>query len=282
MTRTSNIANASAPGTTGIPGATCAPGDDVENAASSADQSAPRGQETGPNRDAGSDSNMAGAMSFLRALTLGGENEQKPDQTLFQSMRAATHRAPKEAPPGEEGGFRPPASPGLFAAMDAPLRGLTPDDIRFAGEVDAALARRPRFGARALSVTVTVMFACLLVWAAFAEIDEVTHAEGQVVGSQRTQTIQNLEGGILRGILVREGQIVEKDDVLAQLDNELAESSFRDAVSKAIENSLALIRLEAELQGTEPVFPNDLEAWLSHKIQRSVDEKTLARAPACA
>ncbi len=145
-------------------------------------------------------------------------------------------------------------------------------------EVDAALARRPRFGVRALSVTVAVMFLCLLLWAAVADIDEVTHAEGQVVGSQRTQTIQNLEGGILREVQVHEGQIVEKGAVLAQLDNEMAESAFRDAVSKAVENSLALIRLEAEHRGEKPVFPEDLRRWLMTRLGRDVDGKTLARA----
>lgn len=214
---------------------------------------------------------LAGAAAFLRALVAGGNNEQKPDRALPQSVRGTRDPQHPDAP-------GPSAAPGLFAAMDAPLHGLTPDDIRFAGEVDAALARRPRFGVRALSVAVAVMFACLLVWATFAEIDEVTHAEGQVVGSQRTQTIQNLEGGILRAVLAREGQIVEKGDVLAQLDNELAESSFRDAVSKAMENSLALVRLEAELQDQQPVFPEDLYAWLNGKVGRNVDDKTLARA----
>ncbi|MDE7371744.1 MAG: biotin/lipoyl-binding protein, partial [Desulfovibrio sp.] len=162
--------------------------------------------------------------------------------------------------------------------MDAPLNGLTPDDIHYADEVDAALARRPRFGVRALSVTVAVMFLCLIIWAAVADIDEVTHAEGQVVGSQRTQTIQNLEGGILREVQVHEGQIVEKGAVLAQLDNEMAESAFRDAVSKAIENSLAIIRLEAEHRGEKPVFPEDLRRWLTSRLGRDVDSKTLARA----
>ncbi|MBO5489970.1 MAG: HlyD family type I secretion periplasmic adaptor subunit, partial [Desulfovibrio sp.] len=145
-------------------------------------------------------------------------------------------------------------------------------------EVDAALARRPRFGVRALSVCVAVMFACLTLWAAFASVDEVTHAEGQVVGSQRTQTIQNLEGGILRAVLVHEGQIVDKDAVLAQLDNEMAESAYRDAVNKAMENSLAIVRLEAEIKGEQPVFPEHLEAWASQLIGRRVEEFAVARA----
>ena len=59
--------------------------------------------------------------------------------------------------------------------------------------------------------------------------------------SQRTQVIQNLEGGILHSIEVREGQIVEKGDVLARLDNEMAESSYRDAVNKALENQAAIL-----------------------------------------
>ena len=226
-----------------------------------------------------------GANAFFRELLLGGDQEQKPDKTLRQSLaetvaQIAGHGQNPAAAAGPAGAppLPPQPNPGLFAAMDAPLRGLTPDDIQFANEVDAALARRPRFGARALSVCVAGMLFCLLLWAAFANVDEVTHAEGSVVGSQRTQTIQNLEGGILRAVLVHEGQIVEKGEVLAQLDNEMAESAYRDAVNKAMENSLAILRLEAELKDQEPAFPEDLDAWAAQLVGRQVDGDVLARA----
>lgn len=226
-----------------------------------------------------------GAKAFFRELLLGGDQEQKPDKTLRQSLaetvaQIAGHGQNPAAAAGPAGAppLPPQPNPGLFAAMDAPLRGLTPDDIQFANEVDAALARRPRFGARALSVCVAGMLFCLLLWAAFANVDEVTHAEGSVVGSQRTQTIQNLEGGILRAVLVHEGQIVEKGEVLAQLDNEMAESAYRDAVNKAMENSLAILRLEAELKDQEPAFPEDLDAWAAQLVGRQVDGDVLARA----
>ncbi len=242
----------------------------------------------GDGKDSPEGTVKSGALAFLRALFVGDESEQKPDRGLIQSIRDLVRNRGKDGegngpmgdsgPGGPASGPAPGANPGLFAAMDAPLHGLTPDDIQFASEVDAALARRPRFGVRALSVTVAVMFVCLLIWAAFAKIDEVTHAEGQVVGSQRTQTIQNLEGGILRSVQVHEGQIVEKGDVLAQLDNELAESSYRDAVNKAMENSLAIIRLEAELKDQRPVFPEDLRGWAAKLIGHAVDDSTLARA----
>lgn len=222
------------------------------------------------------------AGEITRTLFKPGENEQRPDRGLVESLK---EYAGKKEPEGEKGthGDLPPSDgkqpkPGLFTAMDAPLHGLTPDDVHFANEVDAALARRPRFGVRALSVTVAVMFACLIAWAAIASIDEVTHSDGQVVGSQRTQTIQNLEGGILRGIQVREGQIVEKGAVLAQLDNEMAASSYRDAVSKAIENQLALVRLEAEMKNEKPAFPADLRAYITRRLGVEVDNRTLTRA----
>lgn len=217
-------------------------------------------------------SQAAGMASFIGGVLKPAADQQHADQGLGERFNQWRKGAPRE-----QNGQKQKA-PGLFDAMDAPLRGLGPDDLRFADEVDAALSRRPRFGARLLSITVALMLALLIIWAGFADVDEVTHADGQVVGSQRTQTIQNLEGGIIRSVQVHEGQIVEKGAVLAQLDNEVAESSFRDAVSKAIENSLALVRLEAELHDQKPVFPNDLRRWLSGRLGLEIDSKTLARA----
>lgn len=222
------------------------------------------------------DGEGSGAAAFVRQVLRGGEGEQKPDVPLAASLKETAARAGSLLSGSETPQQR--SNPGLFAAMDAPLRGLTPDDILYAGEVDAALSRRPRFGARALSVCVALMFLCLIVWAAFASVDEVTHAEGQVVGAQRTQTIQNLEGGILRAVLVREGQIVEKGAVLAQLDNEMAESAYRDAVNKAMENSLAILRLEAEAGGTQPVYPEQLDLWAQRLVGRPVEHAAVVSA----
>lgn len=243
----------------------------------------PSGQEPGdnamlplgPEGQSGEKAEESGPKAFLRELLLGGDHAQKPDKSLRQSVAETIDRlrgGGEQKNPGQQ------SNPGLFAAMDAPLNGLTPEDIQYASEVDAALARRPRFGVRALSICVAVMFLSLIIWAAFASVDEVTHAEGTVVGSQRTQTIQNLEGGILRAVLVHEGQIVDKGAILAQLDNEMAESAYRDAVNKAMENSMAIIRLEAEIKGESPVFPEHLDAWATRLIGRKVDENTLIRA----
>ncbi|MDR2573160.1 MAG: HlyD family type I secretion periplasmic adaptor subunit [Desulfovibrio sp.] len=249
---------------------------DTQDAASLAQALRPAGMRPLEGDAAKEEKNgRSGAWKFLRDLVMGGEHEQKPDEGFLKSLEKALGKGGGQPGPG---GGPPQANAGLFAAMDAPLHGLTPDDIQFASEVDAALARRPRFGVRALSLTVAGMFLALIIWGAFADIDEVTHAEGQVVGSQRTQTIQNLEGGILRGLLVREGQIVEKGVALAQLDNEMAESSYRDAMSKAMENSLAIMRLESELKNQQPVYPKDLRAWAAQITGQPVNEAIVERA----
>lgn len=151
---------------------------------------------------------------------------------------------------------------------------LSPEELPFANEVDAALSRKPSYSARMLSIAVAVLFLVLFIWSAFASLDEITHAEGQVIAAQRTQSIQNLEGGILQEVMVREGEVVEKGAPLARLDNEFAASTYRDAVNKALENFAAIIRLDAELSEQEPKFPENLSSALEgigHDIQNEED-----------
>ena len=143
---------------------------------------------------------------------------------------------------------------------DTRTQAIGSEELPYVNEVEAALARKPRLGPRFLSLAVGTLFLVLGVWANFAEIDEVTHANGQVISSQRTQIIQNLEGGILGAVLVGEGEIVEKGTPLAQLDNKLAESQYRDAQNRILENELSIIRLEAELNGERPVFSEEVLA----------------------
>lgn len=96
----------------------------------------------------------------------------------------------------------------------------------------------------------------LLVWAACAQIDELARGSGQVVPSQRTQLIQNLEGGILRDIHVQEGQRVEAGDILVRIDNEVADSQFKEATARSLEAQAAIARLQAEIDGGEAAYPS--------------------------
>ncbi|MCL1986036.1 MAG: HlyD family type I secretion periplasmic adaptor subunit [Betaproteobacteria bacterium] len=134
-----------------------------------------------------------------------------------------------------------------------------PDDLEYMSEVDAALHRRGHPFAYIVSVGTFAFFVVFIIWAYFAELDEVTRGNGQVIPSQRIQEISNLEGGLLSETLVSENQIVEKDQVLARISNEQAESTVRDNLHKQAEAEAAIQRLEAERNGNELVFPKEME-----------------------
>lgn len=88
-----------------------------------------------------------------------------------------------------------------------------------------------------------------LIWAAFAGLDQIVRAEGEVISSSRPQIIQNLEGGILAEMLVREGDVVERGQVLARLHDTRFQSSVDDLADQITALDIRRLRLEAELAG---------------------------------
>ena len=97
-----------------------------------------------------------------------------------------------------------------------------------------------------------------IIWANYAILDEVTTGQGKVIPSSEIQIIQNLEGGIIKNILVKEGEIVKKDQILMQIDNTRFMSSYDEAMKKIDVLELEIIRINAELSKTPPVFPEEL------------------------
>lgn len=138
-------------------------------------------------------------------------------------------------------------------------RNCTLGDLEFMTDVEAALYRRGHPFAFILSFSIIVVFLVFLVWAKFAIIDQVTRGTGQVIPSQRTQEIQNLEGGILEKIYVQDGEIVKKGQLLLTINNQSAESYYKDQLSKYYENLGAVARIRALLDNKEPVYPEELK-----------------------
>lgn len=133
-----------------------------------------------------------------------------------------------------------------------------PDDIEFMSEVSSATMESAHRGGHSLLILTVLFFICAGWWANVTEIDEVTRGEGKVVPSSRLQVVQNLEGGIISEILVAEGQIVEKGDVLMKIDDTRFSSSFRETQLKYWELMARVARLEAESEGKPLVLPEKL------------------------
>ena len=88
----------------------------------------------------------------------------------------------------------------------------------------------------------------MFIWAYFANLDEITTAQGKVIPSQKTKVIQNLEGGIIKSIPIKEGQLVQKNQVLMQLSDIRFSSDYREEKLKELALRLKIKRLKAELQ----------------------------------
>ena len=115
-----------------------------------------------------------------------------------------------------------------------------------------------------------------IVWAAFAWIDEIVRADGSFISSSRPQIIQNLEGGILAELLVKEGDEVMKDDVLARLHGTQFQSSVDDLAEQITGFEVRRLRLEAELAGQ---FDFNIPSNLAMQAPGMVaSEKALLRA----
>lgn len=111
-----------------------------------------------------------------------------------------------------------------------------------------------------------------IVWAYLAIIDEVTVAEGKVVPSKQMQLIQNLEGGIVKEILVQKGQVVEKDQVIAYLDNTRFSSEYNSALKKQDALRVKIIRLNAEVEKKPLVIPKALRESVPELAQTETNQ----------
>jgi adhesin transport system membrane fusion protein len=100
-----------------------------------------------------------------------------------------------------------------------------------------------------------------LGWAYFARLDEVTTGNGRVVPTMREQVIQTLQGGILAELYVRQDEIVEADQILAQLDPTQTESELEENASRYRASLARSARLTAEVDGTELKFSDELKAF---------------------
>ena len=110
-----------------------------------------------------------------------------------------------------------------------------------------------------------------IIWANFATLDEVAHAEGRVIPSGQVQIVQNLEGGILSKVNVSAGDIVYAGQTLLLLDDTRFSSSFREGTLSVHALRASIARLEAEISE----IPFTSIPGFSERHQDIVDDEIL-------
>jgi len=94
----------------------------------------------------------------------------------------------------------------------------------------------------------------LVCWSAVGKIDQVTHAQAQIIASARTQVVQSPDGGVMTMLHVKEGDVVKSGQLLVTLQKERAASAVSDSNSKVAALRITLARLHAEVYGVALKF----------------------------
>lgn len=146
------------------------------------------------------------------------------------------------------------------------------EDIEFMPYMAGALAQQSPRTSRITIWASAALLVSLLVWARFAVLQEVTVGEGKAIPSSKVQVIQNLEGGIVSEILVREGQVVNKGDTLLRLDDTRFLSNRGESEVDRYSLTAQVERLSAEAEGRPLKLPAEV---IANAPQVAADELAL-------
>ncbi|MDX5444755.1 MAG: HlyD family type I secretion periplasmic adaptor subunit [Zoogloeaceae bacterium] len=134
-------------------------------------------------------------------------------------------------------------------------RPATGERLDWLGDADYALAQQEPLRARAALWVGLAVLLLLLVWAALAQIDEVTRGEARVVPSRQIQIVQSVDGGVVEQILVSEGDFVEAGQLLLRIDPTRFTSSLGENRAELFSLQAKAARLSALIQGVPLNLP---------------------------
>ncbi|MBF0271570.1 MAG: HlyD family type I secretion periplasmic adaptor subunit [Magnetococcales bacterium] len=104
------------------------------------------------------------------------------------------------------------------------------------------------------------LVASLMVWGAWGLLDVVSFAQGEVIPSTQIKQVQHLEGGVIRRILVKEGESVRKGQPLVELESVASDADVGELSARLASLEVDNARLQAEIvSANTPNFPADLK-----------------------
>jgi membrane fusion protein, adhesin transport system len=108
--------------------------------------------------------------------------------------------------------------------------------------------------AKIFILLITVIVITFIIWASFAQIDEISMTSGKIIPMMRVQKIQHLKGGIIEHIYVRNGDLVTKGQKLLQLESDTPRSYQKETEAQVKSYMARRNRLQAVIKGENPDF----------------------------
>jgi adhesin transport system membrane fusion protein len=127
-------------------------------------------------------------------------------------------------------------------------------------------------GSRLIVRAIALLLLALLLWSLLCTLDVASHSTGEVTSAGQTKLVQHLEGGIVRRILVREGEAVRAGQPLAEVERVAADADLREIEAQQGALQIRALRLQAQLDDHDDfAVPAELAA-------RFPDQAETARA----
>lgn len=141
-------------------------------------------------------------------------------------------------------------------------------------------SRPPHPFPRVVLVALLLLFVSALIWATVGRLDIVAVAQGKLIPSTYVKIVQPAEAGLIREILVREGQRVEEGQTLMRMDTTQSDADFRSVLVEHARARLDLRRTEAELDGVafEQQAGDDATLYQDVLLQYESDVRALESA----
>ena len=124
------------------------------------------------------------------------------------------------------------------------LEGDEEKDLEFIYSSYANSNEKPGSTSKILFLLISGIFTIFFIWAAFAEIDELARGNGKVIPTDKIQTVQSLDGGIISEIFIKEGDIVKFDDPLMKIDT----TRFQATLEESKQEYLSLLAVKARFE----------------------------------
>lgn len=138
-------------------------------------------------------------------------------------------------------------------------------DLKLINDLNVALQEEKHQGLFWSVILLFVFLVVFVIWAYNSNIEEVTRGQGSIIPSSREQVIQSLDPGILTQMLVEEGEIVKKGQILLKLDDTRSSAVLRESEAKVDNLEAVRARLRAEAHGVALTFPKHVDPELKDR-----------------